>query len=117
MRLQTDTKACVRLIGRSRKSLQRKADYPSGWRLTLAFDLLSSRLFRFHQPVIVNAIPAESVPTAALPCGFGRVLVFYAERSGSNLASILFHQIFQTTRITSGYSRCTRYGRTTVALH
>jgi uncharacterized membrane protein len=28
-------------------------DYPSGWRVTMASDLLTTSLFRFHEPVII----------------------------------------------------------------
>jgi hypothetical protein len=27
-------------------------DYPSGWRVTMASELLTTSLFRFHEPVI-----------------------------------------------------------------
>jgi len=35
------------------------ADYPSGWRLALASNLLSRRLFRFHQSVSSECDPCR----------------------------------------------------------
>jgi len=39
--------------------LQRIADYPSGWRLTMASELLTTSLFRFHEPVTSECDPCR----------------------------------------------------------
>jgi uncharacterized membrane protein len=34
-------------------------DYPSGWRVTMASELLTTSLFRFHEPVISECDPCR----------------------------------------------------------